>query len=180
MNPVIFARLFPAWFAALFSARVSALFVTLFAILLSATAPAFAAGSDETPAAPAAISDLDEGRNAVKAKQWAKAIGHLDQALARDRNNADIHNWLGYSHRNNGAHVKAMEHYNTALKLNPGHRGANEYIGVAYLLQRDKAKAEEHLARLDKICGKACEEYKSLQKSIETFTMTGQVVAYGG
>ena len=152
----------------------------LAAFLLCVGAPAFGAGTDETPAAPAAASDLDEGRAAVKARQWAKAIGHLDRALARDRNNADIHNLLGFSHRNNGSHVKGMEHYNIALKLNPNHRGANEYIGIAYLIQRDKAKAAEHLARLEKICGKTCDEYKSLEKSIHTFTQTGTVSAYGG
>ena len=157
----------------------STLRCALFALLIS-TGAASAAGTDETPAAPAAVSDLDEGRTAVKARQWTKAITHLDKALARDRNNADIHNWLGFSHRNNGSHVQAMEHYNTALKLNPDHRGANEYIGVAYLIQRDKAKAEQHLARLEKICGKDCDEYKSLVKSINTFTHTGTVAGYGG
>ena len=44
----------------------------------------------------------------------------------------------------------------------------------------DKAKAQEHLARLEKICGKTCDEYKSLEKSINTFTHTGTVSAYGG
>lgn len=153
----------------------------IFAVLLFCTAAwAGAAGTDETPAAPAAVNDLDEGRNAVKERQWARAITHLDKALARDRNNADIHNWLGFSHRNNGSHVKGMAHYNIALQLNPSHRGANEYIGVAYLIERDKARAEEHLARLEKICGKSCDEYKSLEKSIHTFTLTGTVSAYGG
>ena len=38
-----------------------------------------------------------------------------------------------------------------------------------------KAKAEEHLARLDKICGKGCDEYNNLQKTVETFTMSGGV-----
>ena len=38
-----------------------------------------------------------------------------------------------------------------------------------------KAKAEEHLARLGKICGQGCDEYKSLQKAVETFNMSGGV-----
>ena len=88
MNPTIFARLFPASFVAQCSAqlsspffsplyaRFSALFVTMFAALFaampSATAPVVAYGTDETPAAPAAVNDLEECRNAVKAKQWAR------------------------------------------------------------------------------------------------------------
>lgn len=154
--------------------------LTLAALLALAHTSGHAADTQETPAAPAAASELEQGRATIAARQWSKATGHLDKALASDRNNADIHSLLGFSHRNSGSHVKAMEHYNHALRLNPGHRGANEYIGVAYLIERNKAKAEEHLARLEKICGKTCDEYKSLEKSIHTFTHTGTVSAYGG
>lgn len=41
-----------------------------------------AAGTDETPTAAAAVNDLEEGRKAVKAKQWNRAIPHLEKALA--------------------------------------------------------------------------------------------------
>ena len=145
----------------------------LAALLFSGAAcigsPALAAGTDETPTAPAAVNDLEEGRKAVQARQWRTAITHLEKALAKDRNNADIHNWLGYSYRNSGNIAKGMESYNVALKLNPNHRGAHEYIGIAYLLQKNKSKATEHLARLETICGKSCEEYQDLQKAIAAY-----------
>ena len=65
---------------------------------------------------------------------------------------------------------KAFEHYNTALKINPNHKGANEYIGEAYLMSNNPVKAGEHLARLKAICGNApCEEYEDLAKSIAAF-----------
>ena len=38
--------------------------------------------------------------------------------------------------------AEAYEHYNKALKLNPNHKGAHEYIGEAYLLDGKPAKAE--------------------------------------
>ena len=38
--------------------------------------------------------------------------------------------------------AEAYEHYNTALKLNPNHKGAHEYIGEAYLLDGKPAKAK--------------------------------------
>ena len=60
----------------------SALLSVALSVTLGATAPAFAAGTDETPTAPAAVNDLDQGRNAVKAKQWAKEIG---RASCRER-----------------------------------------------------------------------------------------------
>ncbi len=138
-------------------------------LLLCCAVAATAAGTDETPTAPAAVNDLDEGRKAVQAKQWRNAIGHLEKALAKDRNNADIHNWLGYSYRNSGNVTKGMEHYVTALKLNPNHRGAHEYIGQGYLMQKNRTKAEEHLATLEKICGKRCEEYEDLAQAIAAY-----------
>ena len=141
----------------------------LLAVLIGISAPAFSAGTDETPTAPAAVNDLEEGRKAVKAKQWRTAINHLEKALQKDHSNADIHNWLGYSYRNSGNMPKGMDHYAAALELNPNHRGAHEYIGQAYLLQKNRAKAEEHLAALEKICGKKCEEYEDLEKAVAAY-----------
>ena len=145
------------------------LVVALIAISPLSAPLSLAAGTDETPTAPAAVNDLEEGRKAVKAKQWRTAISHLEKALAKDRNNADIHNWLGYSYRNSGNVPKGMDHYNVALKLNPNHRGAHEYIGQGYLTLKNKPKAEEHLAALEKICGKSCEEYQDLQQAIAKY-----------
>jgi predicted Zn-dependent protease len=65
--------------------------------------------------------------------------------------------------------VKRFVNYGKALALDPNHRGANEYIGVAYLKVKQPAKAQEHLARLEKICGKSCDEYKDLAKAIAEY-----------
>ena len=66
--------------------------------------------------------------------------------------------------------AEAYEHDNTALKLNPNHKGAHEYIGEAYLLDGKPAKAEEHLARLKTICGgSACEEHDDLAKALAAY-----------
>ena len=60
----------------------------------------------------------------------------------------------------------AFKHYGEALRLDPKHRGAHEYIGEAYLIIGDKAKAQEHLTALERICGKGCEEYQDLARAI--------------
>jgi hypothetical protein len=52
------------------------------------------------------------------------------------------------------------------LRLDPQHRGAHEYMGEAYVLTGDKARAQQHLAALERICGKGCEEYQDLAKAI--------------
>jgi hypothetical protein len=61
----------------------------------------------------------------------------------------------------------AFEHYARALQLNPRHRGAHEYMGVAYLLVGNLPKAEEHLAALRQICLIPCEEYGELKEEID-------------
>ena len=66
--------------------------------------------------------------------------------------------------------VKAFEHYNIALKINPNHIGAHEYIGEAYLMDKKPVEAEKHLVSLEKICGnKTCEEFVDLQRAIAQY-----------
>jgi hypothetical protein len=62
-----------------------------------------------------------------------------------------------------------MKHYRRALELNPRHRGAHEYIGDAYLQVKNLAKAEEHLAALDRICLLPCTEYSDLKAKITAY-----------
>jgi len=89
-----------------------------------------------------------------------------DLVAKAEPTNADAQNLLGYAYRNQGKYDLAFRHYGEALKIDPKHRGANEYIGEAYVLTGNKAKAQEHLAALERICGKSCEEYQDLAKAI--------------
>src|SRR6266498_2683632 len=63
----------------------------------------------------------------------------------------------------------AFKHYQRALQLNPRHRGAHEYVGEAYLIVKDLAKAEEHLNALRGICLIPCEESTDLEKAIAAY-----------
>lgn len=63
-------------------------------------------------------------------------------------------------------------HYEEALRINPKHRGAQEYIGEAYLQTGDLAKAKEHLAALDKLCYFGCEEFTELKAAIGKYELT--------
>jgi len=56
-----------------------------------------------------------------------------------------------------------------ALELKPDHRGANEYLGELYLQMGKLEKAEEQLARLDKICFFSCQELSEIQKAIQMY-----------
>jgi Flp pilus assembly protein TadD len=112
--------------------------------------------------------DWVEGRKAVEAQDWKRAVEHLSKAAAAEPKNADIHNWLGFANRKLGNMDAAFSAYNEALKLDPKHRSAHEYIGEAYLMVNDVPKAEQHLAELQKLCTPIpCEQYKELKRALD-------------
>ena len=114
-----------------------------------------------------------QGVKAIKAGKFAEAITLLDGVVARDNTNADAYNWLAYATRKNGDPAKAIPIYEKALTLDPKHRGAHEYIGEAYLMLGDLAKAREHLTTLNSLCTFSCSEYRDLKKSIEVYEKNG-------
>jgi Flp pilus assembly protein TadD len=139
------------------------------ALLFVIAAPARAdfERSRDKPASP----EYDAGRKAVEAKDYNAALGHLTQAAQKLPDDADVHNLLGYSYRKLGNYDKALEHYRTALKLDPRHRGAHEYLGELYLETNRLPDAENELSALKKNCpwfGK-CEEYEDLKAEIEKY-----------
>ena len=142
--------------------------VPLFVIALLVSPALFAMGS-ETPSAPRVDPDYAAGKQAIEAKDWARAIESFGKAAQRDAGNADIQNFLGYAYRNSGKMDLALKHYEKALTLDPKHRGAREYLGELYLMQKDLAKAEEQLAALDSLCFFPCEEVTELREKITAY-----------
>ncbi len=116
-------------------------------------------------------SQMEQAREAVARQDWAGAQGTLRGVVAREPQNADAHNLYAYSIRKgaNPAMDLVFRHYNEALRLNPKHRGAHEYIGEAYLMSGNVAKAKEHLSQLDKLCTFGCEEFTKLKKEVATY-----------
>jgi tetratricopeptide (TPR) repeat protein len=146
--------------------QCSALAPALILCVWLAAAPACGAGTEE--AAPPENLDFRAGLEAIKSSDWKRAISNLSVAAVALPTNADLQNWLGYAYRHEGKYDEALDHYRAALDLNPKHRGAHEYAGEAWLLMGNKAKAREHLAALERICGKQCDEYRDLTKAIAT------------
>jgi len=114
------------------------------------------------------------GVKATADGNWKVAIDSFNRIAAREPKNADVQNHLGYAWRKSGNLDLAFKHYNEALRLDPKHKGAHEYIGEAYLMANNLAKAEEHLARLDKLCFFSCDEYRDLKKAIEDYKRRGK------
>ena len=139
-------------------------------MIAAAVAPALlAVDTEEDPGAAALGPDYAAGKKAIEARDWNAAIKHFSAVAPRAPDNADVQNYLGYAYRNAGKLDAAFDHYQRALKLNPKHRGAHEYIGEAYLMVKNLAKAEEHLAALDRICRLPCEEYSDLKAKVAAY-----------
>jgi Flp pilus assembly protein TadD len=148
--------------------RIAALALLLLGATAASSPPVHA---DPTEDAVGADGDPDysAGKRAIANEDWGEAIRRLDAAARRDARNADIHNQLGFAYRHVGDFAAAFAHYDEALRLNPRHRGAHEYAGEAALLQGDVARAERHLAALERICLLACEELDDLRAAMAAY-----------
>jgi hypothetical protein len=151
---------------------------TLAAVLLLLSGSALAAGDPGGGSVPGAESQKDPVLERVAAatsrKDWPAAQAILKDAVAASPKNADYHNLYAYSVRK-GANPDmslVFKHYNQALSIDPKHKGAHEYIGEAYLMVKNPAKAKEHLAQLDKLCLFSCQEYTELKNAIASYERT--------
>jgi cytochrome c-type biogenesis protein CcmH/NrfG len=130
-------------------------------------------GGDSSPSWSAKSEDpaVKTAKAALAAGDYASAQLSLKVALAADPGNADLHNLYAYSLRKdvNPDMEMVFKHYQEALRLDPKHRGAQEYIGEAYLMVDNPTKAKEHLAALDKLCFFGCSEYNELKKAIAAY-----------
>ena len=136
---------------------------------LLAAGAAHAAGDSS----PAKVADpvIERAADASSRKDWAAAQSILKEAVAREPNNPEYHNLYAYNLRKgpNPDMSLVFKHYNEALRIEPKHRGANEYLGEAYLMVGNLPKAKEQLAALDRICLLSCKEYSELKKSIADY-----------
>lgn len=142
-------------------------------ILAFSLAPGAVPAADTGPAVQPAPRDaaLERARDAIAKKDWAGAQSVLREAVGREPRNADYHNLYAYANRKgpNPDMSLVFKHYNQALVLDPKHRGAHEYIGEAYLMVDNPAKAKEHLAQLDNLCLFSCSEFTGLKNAIAAY-----------
>jgi len=132
-------------------------------ICLLASSIAFA--GDSSPPTPRDL-ELEKAKTAIARKDWPAALAVLEPYTVANPRSADGFNLMGYSLRNQNKYDEALLAYKQALTLDPKHKGAHEYIGIAYIQMGQLDKAKEHLAALDKICTFSCEEYRDLKKAI--------------
>jgi cytochrome c-type biogenesis protein CcmH/NrfG len=116
-------------------------------------------------------AQLEQARAAIGRHDWMGAQAILRQAVAREPGNADLHNLYAYAMRKGPQPEMDLvfRHYNEALRIDPQHRAAREYLGEAYLMTGNLAKAKELLAELERMCKAGCAEQAELQRAISTF-----------
>ena len=142
-------------------------------LVLPAAVLAAGGGGGDTDSSPGVPVDpvIAAAREANERKDYAKSSEILRDALAKTPGNADYHNLYAYATRK-GANPNmdlVFKHYNEALRINPKHRGAHEYIGEAYLMVGNVGKAKEHLSQLDSLCFFPCGEYTDLKKAVAEY-----------
>ena len=105
----------------------------------------------------------------IEQGDYDSAINKLHEELDVDPDNADIMSLLGFSYRKTKNYQDAQTFYEWALRADPDHRGANEYLGELYLETNQFDKAVEQLQKLDTICHNNCKEYTTLKNAIDSF-----------
>jgi tetratricopeptide (TPR) repeat protein len=161
-----------------------------FAVAVSALAatPAFAmggpgggygGGNSAFSSSPAAFDDYSTAKRLIRHEQYADAIPHLEKALAKHPNDADIFNYLGYTHRMVGVTETSptrdndfklsLAYYQQALAINPNHKGVHEYMGELFLQMNDLNAAHREMNTLVTLCPDGCDERDALTKALAAY-----------
>jgi tetratricopeptide (TPR) repeat protein len=131
--------------------------------------PADAKPGDAKPADKKSDLDFRNGYklayDAVYNRQdYAGAIVILS-ALGHDEH-PDVANLIGFASRKLGRTEDARAWYEKALAADPKHSRTWQYYGMWHLERGDRAQAEQHLERIQLICGQGCEEFTSLRDAL--------------
>jgi predicted Zn-dependent protease len=117
-------------------------------------------------AGPPTKIELSDVQELMQREAWNDAITKLWTYTESNPDDPDGFNLLGFCYRQDGQFDRAKKAYDRALRLDPDHRGAHEYLGELYLETDQFAKAEDTLGSLYRICGEDCPEYQALAKAI--------------
>jgi tetratricopeptide (TPR) repeat protein len=168
----------------------SVLAAVAFGVLLAATGPALAdgggggGGSDSSTTCPqgqvydprtmqcvrqqsGVLPDktlADSAYALAKAERYQEALQVLD--LLKNRQTAQALNYRGYATRKLGRVDEGIGYYLKSVALDPRYAEVREYLGEAYVIKGDVARAKAQLRAIKKICGTQCEQYKDLAKAI--------------
>ena len=105
-----------------------------------------------------------KGKTEKAQKKYSRAQKLLLLSNKEKPSQADTLNYLGFTTRKLGDYKKGEEFYLLGLKIDPNHKGINEYLGELYVVTNRIDIAKERLEDL-KTCD--CEEYEELKEIID-------------
>jgi len=127
----------------------------------------------------ASFDDYSTAKRLIAHLQYADAIPHLEKALAKRPHDADVFNYLGYTHRMVGVGEAApardndfklsLAYYQQALAIDPNHKGVHEYLGELYLQMNDLNAAHHEMNELVILCPDSCVERDTLGKALAAY-----------
>jgi tetratricopeptide (TPR) repeat protein len=100
----------------------------------------------------------------AKAWRFEEALDVLN--LLQNPNTPEALNYRGYATRKMGRVDEGIAYYQKSIALDPRYARVREYLGEAYVIKRDMARARAQLQAINTICGTQCEEYAKLAKAI--------------
>ena len=116
-------------------------------------------------------ADMEQLQAAIDRADWPRARELARADVEKNPSSADYHNLYAYTLRKgpNPEMDLVFKHYNEALRLDPKHKGATEYLGEAYLMIGNLDKAKQQLRALDDLCFFSCKETAMLKKAIADY-----------
>lgn len=118
-------------------------------------------------------ADLESILGLIDEGEYIGAIDRLHIELDNDQDNPDILSLLGYSYRKVLNYEDALTFYQSALRVEPEHMGANQHLGELYIETGQLDKAQSQLELLDSLSLFASSEYAQLKESIEQYRRKG-------
>ena len=151
-------------------------FIYTLLIIIALTNNSFSAGTSSDSSDSS--SNYTKAKNLIKAAKKYEKKGNTEKAQKRYTKaqklllksnkkkplQADTLNYLGFTTRKLGDYEKGEDFYLQGLRVEPNHKGINEYLGELYVVTKRMDKAKERLEVL-KNCD--CEEYNDLKAIIE-------------
>jgi tetratricopeptide (TPR) repeat protein len=128
-------------------------------LVLSGEMARLASWTDGDAAYLLASALINEGR-------YQDALYSLNAAGAALGPHPDVLTYQGFANRKLGQYDVAVSYYSAALKLDPRHRGATEYLGEYFVETGQLSKAKAQLVKLEKICAFGCEQAEELRRWI--------------
>jgi Flp pilus assembly protein TadD len=116
-----------------------------------------------------AAVELRQARQQIEAEDFLAAERLLEAARTRTPDDPDIHSLLGYCARRLGRLDESYARYQRALRLDPAHLGAHEYLGEFYLQRGELALARAQLVALERLCPEGCDERSELTDAIQAY-----------